>query len=161
MKRLVVLLLGVVSCLSIKAQTTQNAAEHKTRYLSTSEFKESVFDYTASKEWKFKGIRPCVIDFYATWCGPCKMVAPILESLAADYDGKIDIYKVDVDKEKELAAVFGVRSIPTMLWVPMDEQPSLTQGAMQKEALTELIDVLLLGQKPKNLKMWQSEETAE
>lgn len=161
MKRFVLLLLCVVSFVSVKAQTAQEAEVHNTKYMTTEDFKSTIFDYTKSKEWKYEGERPCLIDFYATWCGPCKMVAPILEQLAGEYKGKVDIYKVDVDKEKQLASVFGVRSIPTLLFIPMADQPTLTQGAMQKEALTELIDVILLGQKPKNMKMWQSEETSE
>lgn len=162
MKRFSLLLICAVAFVSSMAQSQPAADEqHKTHYLTTEDFQKKVFDYKASKEWKYVGERPCLIDFYATWCGPCKAVAPILETLAGEYEGRVDIYKVDVDKEKELAALFGIRSIPTMLYVPVGQQPTFTQGGMPKEALTELIDVILLGQKPKNLKMWQSEEAQE
>ena len=86
-----------------------------TSKLTTEEFKEKVFDYTANKEWKYEGKLPAIVDFYADWCGPCKMVAPILEELSKQYDGKLTIYKVDTDAENELAAVFNIRSIPTFL----------------------------------------------
>ena len=85
-----------------------------------------------------------LVDFYADWCGPCKMIAPILEELAKEYDGKIDIYKVDTEKEQELAAVFGIRSIPTLLFCPMDGRPQVAQGAMSKADFEKAIDELLL-----------------
>ena len=139
----------------------QNAeAKHNTIYLSTSDFIDKVDDYKTSREWKYKGTVPCLIDFYATWCGPCRALSPILEEVAGEYNGKVIIYKVDVDKEKELAALFNVRSIPTLLFVPVAEQPSVIQGGLPKDAVKELIDVILLGQKPKNMKMWQAEESA-
>ncbi len=98
----------------------QNAeAKHNTIYLSTSDFIDKVDDYKTSREWKYKGTVPCLIDFYATWCGPCRALSPILEEVAGEYNGKVIIYKVDVDKEKELAALFNVRSIPTLLFVPV------------------------------------------
>ena len=90
---------------------------------------EKVFNYEENKEWKFEGDKPCIIDFYADWCGPCKMVAPILEELSEEYKGKVDIYKVDTEVEQELSAAFGIRSIPSMLFVPQDEQPQMAQGA--------------------------------
>ncbi|MCQ2203845.1 MAG: thioredoxin [Bacteroidales bacterium] len=132
--------------------------KHFTQYLTTSDFLSKVVNYKESREWKYLGTRPCVIDFYATWCGPCRAIAPSLEELAEEYQDKVTIYKVDVDKEKELAAVFGIRSIPTLLLVPMADQPQVIQGAYPKDALKELINVIVLGQKPQNLKMWQSQE---
>lgn len=102
--------------------------------LSNDTFKSKVFNYTDNKEWKFEGDKPCVIDFYADWCGPCKAVAPILEELATEYEGKIDIYKVDTEVERELAGAFGIQSIPSLLFVPKNGQPQMAQGALPKDS---------------------------
>ena len=99
---------------------------------------------TSPSEWKFLGERPAIIDFYATWCGPCKMLSPVLEELAAEYAGKIDIYKINVEEEEELAGVFGVRSVPTLLFVPMEGAPQMAQGALPKNVLQEAIRNVLL-----------------
>ena len=96
------------------------------------------------QEWIYLGDKPCLIDFYASWCGPCKRLAPILDELAQEYAGEIYIYKIDTEKERELAAVFGVRSIPTLLFCPMGENPQIAQGALPKEQLKEAIDKVLL-----------------
>lgn len=112
-------------------------------HLTTETFKEKVFNYDINKEWKFEGDKPCLIDFYADWCGPCRMVAPILEELAQEYEGKLNIYKVDTDKEQELAMVFGIQSIPSLLFVPKDGQPQMAMGALPKETFKRAIkDVL-------------------
>ena len=112
-------------------------------HLTTETFKEKVFNYDINKEWKFEGDKPCLIDFYADWCGPCRMVAPVLEELAKEYDGKLNIYKVDTDKEQELAMVFGIQSIPSLLFVPKDGQPQMAMGALPKETFKKAIkDVL-------------------
>jgi thioredoxin len=97
-------------------------------HLTKETFLEKVFDYEKSQDWKFAGDKPCIIDFYADWCGPCKMLAPILEELDKEYDGKIDIYKVDTEDQQELAQVFGIRSIPSMLFCPMEGEPQMTVG---------------------------------
>ncbi len=102
-------------------------------HLTTTTFKEKVFDFEQNSEWKFSGNKPCLIDFYANWCGPCKVVAPVLEQLAREYDGKLDIYKVDTEIEQELAAVFRIQSIPSILFVPMDGAPQMAMGALPKE----------------------------
>ena len=113
--------------------------------LTKAEFLELVYDYEANpQEWKYKGDKPCIVDFYATWCGPCKMVAPILEELAEEYAGKIDIYKVDTEKEEGLAASFGIRSIPSLLFCPMDGQPQMAKGAMGKADFKKAINEVLL-----------------
>ena len=98
-------------------------------------------------EWKFEGSRPAIIDFYATWCGPCKAMAPILDSISKDYAGKIDVYKIDVDKESELAGAFGIQSIPTLLMIPAKGEPKILQGAMPKDQLTKIVNEFLLEKK--------------
>jgi thioredoxin len=112
--------------------------------LTLSAFKERIFDYESEKEWKFKGDVPAIIDFYADWCGPCKMVAPIMEKLSAKYDGKLSIYKVDTEAEQELASMFGVQSIPTILFIPKDGQPRVSMGAMPEKEFDRIIAELLL-----------------
>ncbi len=103
-------------------------------FLTKETFKEKVFDFEKNKDWKFEGELPCIIDFYADWCQPCKMVAPVLEELATEYDGKLDIYKVDTEDQRELSAMFGIQSIPSLLFVPKDGQPQMTQGALPKDS---------------------------
>lgn len=120
----------------------------KVKELTKKEFLSKIDDFEAdATEWKFLGDKPAIIDFYASWCGPCKMVAPILEELAEEYEGKIDIYKVDTEKEQELAAVFNIRSIPSILFVPMEGGPQMAQGAMPKSSFKKAIDEVLLGVK--------------
>ena len=111
--------------------------------LTTKDFKEKVFDYEASSDWKYKGDLPAIVDFYADWCKPCKMIAPILEELAVEYKGKIIIYKVDVDDEKELAGVFQTQSIPSILFIPKEGQPQMAKGALPKETFVKAINDVL------------------
>ncbi len=111
--------------------------------INTETFKTRVFDFGKSKEWKFAGERPCIVDFYADWCGPCKMLAPVLEELSEKYAGKLDIYKVNTDQEQELAASFGIQSIPSLLFVPMAGKPQMAQGLLPKEALEKVIGEVL------------------
>ncbi|HNQ83462.1 MAG TPA: thioredoxin, partial [Bacteroidales bacterium] len=113
-------------------------------------FLNKVFDYEKNKEWNFAGELPCLIDFYADWCGPCKMVAPILEELAEEYKGKINIYKVDTEEQQELAGVFGIRSIPSLLFCPKDGQPQMAMGALPKDTFRKAIDDILLKAEVKN-----------
>ncbi len=115
-----------------------------TEHLTKETFLEKVFDYENNKEWKYQGELPAIIDFYADWCGPCKMVAPILEDLSEEYDGKIKIYKVDTEVEQELATVFGIRSIPSLLFIPLNEQPQMAAGALPKDAFVDIINKILL-----------------
>jgi len=111
--------------------------------LDKNTFIEKVFDFEKEKEWKYRGTLPAIIDFYADWCGPCKMVTPILEKLSADYDGKLAIYKIDTDKEQELAGAFGIQSIPSLLFIPMAGQPQMSRGAMDRGSFEKVIaDVL-------------------
>ncbi len=114
-----------------------------TENLTKETFLEKVFNFEKNKEWKFEGDVPCIIDFYADWCGPCKMVAPILEQLSEEYGDKLNIYKVDTEKEQELSAAFAIRSIPSMLFCPKDGEPQMAQGALPKQELERIIkDVL-------------------
>ena len=113
-------------------------------HLTKQTFQEKVFNYEQNKEWKFEGDLPCMIDFYADWCQPCKMVAPILEELAAEYKGKLNIYKVNTEAEQELAAAFGIRSIPSLLFCPKDGQPQRAMGALPKETFKKAIADILL-----------------
>ncbi|MDP4290929.1 MAG: thioredoxin [Bacteroidota bacterium] len=113
-------------------------------HLTKQTFLEKVFNYEINQEWKYEGKTPCLIDFYADWCGPCKMVAPILEELSKEYEGKINIYKIDTEAELELAGAFGIRSIPSLLFVPMEGKPQMVQGAIPKAQLKQAIDEILL-----------------
>ncbi|HLV42475.1 MAG TPA: thioredoxin [Brumimicrobium sp.] len=112
--------------------------------LTAEQFKSDVFDYTTEKEWKYKDDVPAIIDFYADWCGPCKMVAPILEELSEEYKGKVKIYKVDTEVEQELSSVFGIRSIPSMLFIPLGKEPMMQAGALPKSSLKEIIEKELI-----------------
>lgn len=112
-------------------------------HLNLETFKSKVFDFENNKDWKFEGDKPCIIDFYADWCGPCKVVAPVLEELSKEYEGKVDIYKVDTEKERELSAIFGIRSIPSILFVPKDSQPQMAAGALPKSAFEKAIEDVL------------------
>ncbi|HRP02874.1 MAG TPA: thioredoxin [Candidatus Kapabacteria bacterium] len=102
-------------------------------FLSKQEFLDKVFDYENKQEWEFAGSKPVVIDFYADWCGPCRMLSPIMEELAKEFEGKIDIYKVDTEAEQELAAAFGIKSIPSILFVPINDKPVMAVGALPKQ----------------------------
>jgi thioredoxin 1 len=116
-------------------------------HLTKDTFLTKVFNFEKNQEWKFEGELPCLIDFYADWCGPCKMVAPILEELSSEYGGKINIYKIDTEAEQELAMAFGIRSIPSMLFVPKVGQPQMAVGALPKDSLKQAIGEVLLGEK--------------
>lgn len=113
-------------------------------HLTADTFKQKVFDYEKNSGWKYAGERPAIVDFYADWCGPCKMVAPILEQLSKDYAGKIDVYKVNTDQEQELAGAFQIMSIPSLLFIPKEGKPSMTQGAMTKAGFDKAIKEILL-----------------
>ena len=112
-------------------------------HLTKETFLNKVFNYEKNKEWKFEGDKPCVIDFYADWCSPCKMVAPVLEELAKDYDGKIDVFKVNTEEEQELASAFGIRSIPSFLFVPAEGEPQMALGALPKETFVNAFKEVL------------------
>ncbi len=114
-----------------------------TENLTKADFIEKVFDYENEKEWNYKGDTPCIIDFWAEWCAPCKMVGPVLEELSDEYKGKVIVYKVNTENEQELAGVFGIRSIPSLLFVPVGEKPQMAAGALPKESFVQAFkDVL-------------------
>ena len=119
---------------------TNTSNAKKPEHINTKTFKEKVFNYEVNKNWKYEGKLPCIVDFYADWCKPCKMVAPILEELASDYDGKLIIYKVNTDEEQELAQAFGIQSIPTLLFIPKSGDPQMTSGAIPKEEFVRIIN---------------------
>jgi thioredoxin len=111
--------------------------------LTKDKFIEKVFDYENNKDWKYAGNLPSIIDFYADWCGPCKMIAPVLEELSKEYEGKMNVYKINTEEEQELAAAFGIQSIPTLLFIPVEGEPRMAQGALPKESLLNIMkDVL-------------------
>ena len=117
-------------------------------YLTTQQFKERIFDYTTNADWHYSGDKPCVIDFYTTWCGPCKRLAPIMEELSQTYCDQVRFYKVDTERERELAGVFRISSIPQVLYIPVEGEPIILKGLYPKENIVEIIDEYLL-KKPK------------
>lgn len=125
-------------------QDSKEAAKGEVIVMNKDMFIKDVFDYQTSKEWKYKGDKPAIIDLYADWCGPCRMTAPIMKALAKEYAGKIVIYKVNVDKEKELAALFDASSIPLFVFIPMKGEPQLFRGAADKATYKKAIDEFLL-----------------
>jgi thioredoxin len=118
----------------------------QTIYLTTQDFKDKIFDYENEQEWKYKGQLPAIIDFYAEWCGPCKAIAPVLEELAIEYDDQLVIYKIDTDKEAELSALFGIQSIPTLLFIPLQGNLMVQKGALPKNVLQKIIEEKLVSQ---------------
>lgn len=141
----IALILGITASAQQPSETKKQQRMNVIE-LTTAEFQKQVYDFRANPEWKYEGDIPSVIDFYATWCGPCKMMEPIMDTLAGEYAGKIRIYKVDVDKEKRLAAMFHVRSIPTFLFIPMTGEPKHANGAMDIDQMRQIIDATLLKQ---------------
>jgi thioredoxin len=134
------------SVLSHAGNSTEAAAAPDTIVtLNRADFLAKIYNYEKHpKEWVYEGELPCIIDFYADWCGPCKMVAPILKALAAEYKGKLIVYKIDVDREKELARAFGIQSIPTYLFIPEKDNPRSSMGAMPRESFEKVIKEFLL-----------------
>ncbi len=125
------------------------SAHAEVTYLTTSQFVENVFNYRTDSVWNYRGKKPCVIDFYTTWCGPCKRLAPIMEELSETYKGKVNFYKVDTEQERELAYIFQINSIPQVLYIPVKGEPILLKGLYPKENIVEIIDEALLGKKKK------------
>ncbi len=126
----------------------QESGAVKPEHLTVETFKQKVFNYEKNpEEWKFEGDLPCIVDFYADWCKPCKLIAPIMEELAEEYKGQINVYKINTEQQRELSTVFGIRSIPTVLFIPMKGKPQMSAGALPKESFKQVIDEFLLGKK--------------
>ena len=133
---------------TLEENKTKEVKKMGTIHLTKAEFLSKVANYEANPtEWKYLGDKPCIIDFYASWCGPCKTIAPILEDLAKEYEGQLYIYKINTEEEQELAGAFGIRSIPSILFCPMGEAPQMAQGALPKESFKQAINNVLLKQK--------------
>ncbi len=111
--------------------------------LTSDEFKKKVFDFQANTEWKFEGDLPCIVDFYADWCGPCKMVSPILDQISQEYAGKLNVYKINTDEEQELAQSFGIQSIPSLLFIPQTGEPRMSMGALPKPQILKAMKEVL------------------
>lgn len=139
MKKVLIPFLLLLTCSVVtKAQTVES--------LTNDQFKQKIWNYDTDKEWKYLGDKPAIIDLYATWCGPCKRLAPILEDIQKEYGNKIQIYKVDTDKEKQLSSLFDVSSIPLMVFIPKEGKPFKVMGLRPKEELVKIINENLLGQ---------------
>ena len=149
-KRVLFLTVGILSLMLAACETKainngKKENKMKTIELTKADFLKKIVDYEKNpEEWIYLGDKPAIIDFYASWCGPCKMVAPVLEELAAEYDGQIYVYKVNTEQEQELAALFNIRSIPLFLFIPMNDKPQMAMGAMPKSSFKEAIDGVLL-----------------
>ncbi|WP_430814987.1 thioredoxin [Carboxylicivirga sp. RSCT41] len=124
-------------------ETKQSEGENSVIYLDAASFKEKVFNYETNKEWKYEGEVPAILDFYADWCGPCKMLSPVLDKIQKEYNGKVQIYKIDTDDEKELAATFGIRSLPTIVFVPLKGDPQAAMGYRSQSDLETMISEIL------------------
>ena len=141
MKRLIpVIALGWVICLSAWGQV---------RSISSEEFRRLIFDYQNNTEWNYQGKKPCVVDFYTTWCGPCKRLAPVMDSLSVVYKGKVQFYKVDTEQNREVAMYFRINSIPQVLYVPKTGNPALLKGLYPTQNIEQIINEFLLGKKPR------------
>ena len=127
------------------AETETPVAAGEPIHLTKADFLTNVYDFEKNpSEWVYAGNKPCIVDFYADWCKPCKMIAPIMTELAGKYSGQISIYKINVDEERELAQFFGIQSIPTVLFCPMNGKPQMSQGALPKESFEKAINEVLL-----------------
>jgi len=153
MKKILLILGGFVFLLSSSFSLYSSDDAKSTKednaviYLDAATFKEKVFNYEEGKEWNYKGDVPAILDFYADWCGPCKMLSPVLTKIQEEYNGKVQIYKINTDEQKELAATFGIRSLPTIVFVPLEGDPQATMGYRSKNDLETMISEILEVQK--------------
>lgn len=141
MKRLLFLLLAAITLAGVSCRAEEKSA---IVHLDRQAFISKVIDIDQATEWKYKGDKPCIIDFYADWCGPCRMLTPTLEGIAKDYAGKLYVYKINVDEEKELAAFFGAQSIPLLIYIPMNGNPTKTVGLLPREDVEKVVKEFLL-----------------
>jgi thioredoxin len=145
----------LLTAVSIAVLVNCNAGDPKNEskgdiiHLTKATFKSQVFDYEKNKEWKYAGQKPAIIDFYADWCGPCRMLAPVMNDIAKEYAGKVVVYKVDTDKERELASDLGITSLPTLVFIPVNGKPQATMGALPKAELVKIINEVLLNEQAK------------
>lgn len=146
MKKIFFVLWVSILSLNVFSQATSEVI-----HLNDDSFKEKVFDFEKSEEWNFKGDKPVIVDFYATWCGPCKKLAPVLEELQEEYGEDIQIYKVDTDKSPMVSGAFGIRSIPTILFIPAKGKPTMAKGALPKETFVKAIEDVLGVKAPDSL----------
>lgn len=150
-KSVILTMLTLAMSFTLSAQNRSEAKNNKKMKaieLNSSEFKSLIYDFEKNpKEWVFEGEQPAVIDFFATWCGPCKMMSPVMDTLAGEFEGKVNIYKIDVDKEQQLAGLFGVRSIPTFVLIPKSGKPQILTGGMGIEQMRRLINEVCLENK--------------
>lgn len=147
MKNLIGLLLLAIF-INVSSAFAQETEKIAPEHLTVETFKEKIFNYEKNPEnWVFEGDKPCMVDFYADWCKPCKLIAPIMEELAHEYNGEINVYKVNTEKQRELSRVFGIKSIPAVLFIPMEGKPQMSTGALPKESFKQVIDEFLLGKK--------------
>ncbi len=133
--------------LTLCVLSMSTGVKSEVKYITTEQFQNQVFNYKKDTTWNYLGKRPCVIDFYTTWCGPCKRLAPIMEEFSEKYKGKVAFYKADTEKERELAYVFQISSIPQVLYVPVSGQPMLLKGLYPQESIEQIIEEFLLGKK--------------
>ena len=154
-----IVFIGLSACSQNKDKTRTKATKAKTEktttaatdtatgkviFLTTAEFKKKVIDFEKHpNEWVFEGKNPAIIDFFATWCGPCRRMSPTVDKIAKDYAGKIDVYKIDIDKEKQVAMVFGIQSVPTILFVPVTGKPTMQEGALDEASFRQAIREVL------------------
>jgi thioredoxin len=148
-KLLLSLLISSLIFVNCRSEKGNNPDAKKTTaanvvHLTTAEFKKMVFNYEVNKEWKYEGTQPAIIDFYADWCAPCRQLAPILEEVAKEYNGKLIVYKVDTEKEKELAQNMNISGLPTLLFIPAQGKPQMSMGLIPKESLVKVINEVLL-----------------
>lgn len=154
MKRIILLaaILGIISLIAIYAGNSGKTSKEikvegknsNVTTLTDETFRQMIFNYDKNKDWKYEGNKPAIIDFYATWCPPCRQLSPIVDEIAGEYSGKIVVYKVDTDKEPRLAQSLGISSLPTLLFIPMNGKPQVTMGAMPKKSLVKVINEVLL-----------------
>ena len=153
----ILLVLGILSITSCSAQNPEEKqalvvkktteTKGKPVHINNAEFKQLVFNYDVNKQWKYEGTTPAIVDFYADWCGPCRTIAPILDVLAKEYEGKVIIYKVNTDQEKQLSQALGISSLPTLVFIPVGGAPQAILGAQPKEELVKAINSILLTKK--------------